>query len=127
MKHDNLYPHEWMAVMALLLFLAVLIQFAWNAPETRWPDKEGKPVSIPFEQVVVSITGAVTKEGRYHFPAGITVGEALEKIELLPEASVEKLDLKKPLKRGQRIKIPQKKLAKQDSKKTGRIARNKKH
>lgn len=116
MKHDNLHPHEWMAVMALLLFLAVLIQSAWRAPDSRWPEKEGRALAAPHEQLVVTFTGAIAKEGRYHFKAGTTLGEALKEIELLPEANTSKMALEKPLKRSQRIRIPSKKSTKSQAK-----------
>ena len=106
MQHDNLYPHEWMAVMGLMLFLAILIHFAWIAPDTRWPERDGRAIDAPHALVVVTFSGAIAKEGRYHFKAGTTLGDALNTVELLPEANISKMPLEKPLKKGQRIKIP---------------------
>jgi hypothetical protein len=118
MSHEKeLQPHEWMAVCGLLLFIAVLIKFAWNAPDSRWPQRAGVKVSAPKEMVVVNIRGEVMQAGRYHYEAGTTLGEALKKVELKPDADVSKMALTKPLKRGQRINVPKRKPASRRSSK----------
>lgn len=109
MKNEELRPHEWIALATFFLILALISKIAWNAPANRWPQKERLPVLPPQEQIVITISGAVNQEGRYHFPKGTTIKEALEEVQIKPDADLSKLQFEKPLKTGQRLKIPHKK------------------
>lgn len=102
----GLFQYEWIVVLSLISFMAILMKLGWNAPEDRWPEKEGVLVAKPVEFVVVCLEGAVEKAGRHHFPQGTTLRNALEKVVLLPEADLSKLDLDQVLKRRQKIKVP---------------------
>jgi hypothetical protein len=106
---DELRSHEWIAVAILLLFMCMLSKLAWNAPDSRWPERDGKPVATPQEQIVITLSGAIEKEGRYHFPKGVTLGQVLAAVPLKENADLRKFNLAKELKRGQKIRIPYKK------------------
>lgn len=112
-RERDLYPHEW-GVVALIIFGMLTIgKIAWAAPDERWPKRNGSPVPIPEELVVISISGAVEKEGRYHFKKGTTVLQALEKAVLKEDADLTKLRLDKEIRRGQSLRVPLRKVKKQ--------------
>jgi hypothetical protein len=109
-KNDQgLNSYEWIAALSILLFIAILCVIAWNAPENRWPKKQGIDIPSPKALITIYLSGAIKNPGRYHFEEGENLRECLQKIELSEDADIEKLALDKPLKRGQRIKIPKKK------------------
>lgn len=93
------------AVVALFVcFVVVLIKFALRAPEERWP-RGGFMGTVADRQVIVLIYGEFEGEGRYHFNEGTSLKSALEVVFLINEVDVRGLDLGRPLKTGQRIKI----------------------
>jgi hypothetical protein len=106
---NELRPHEWVSVALFLLVMCFLTKIAWNAPSDRWPKRNREPVPVPREQIVVTISGAVAKEGRYHFVKGTTLGQALEAAQLSEDADMQKLTLDRELKSRQKIRIPRKK------------------
>lgn len=109
---EELRSYEWVVIVLILAVLLISTKIALNAPDQRWPTKEGNPVPAPQEQLVISITGAVLNEGRYHFEKGTTLRQALQQVKLTPDADISRLFLDKELKRGQKVRIPKKKITK---------------
>lgn len=115
--NKTLYPREWLAIIALLSFFLLLSKIAWKAPDSRWPQNKDLHFPPPEEQIVVHISGALEKVGRYHFIRGTTLGKAMEGLSLNSNADISNLDLNKVLKSGDHIKISKKKEVKRKSKK----------
>ncbi len=59
-------------------------------------------------EVIVYVTGAVSKPELVHLPLDARLDDALKKVSLLPEANVEALNPAEKLKDGQKISIPYK-------------------
>lgn len=96
--------HEKITILLFACFLSVLIKFAFRAPEERWP--QNKSMENPVNhQIVIWIYGELEAEGRYHFFDGTTLRDVLGAISLKKEADISGLNLSRPLKTGQRIKI----------------------
>lgn len=119
MKTKNLLElklYEKATVLTFLACLSLLCLYALKAPEERWPhDKHPERK----RQIVVTITGEIENEGRYHFEQGTTLRDALQGLILKPEIQTHlKLDL--PLKAGQKIRIKKEKkiINKRSSKKS---------
>lgn len=104
----TLYPHEWITAIAIFSFFLALAKIAWHAPDSRWPQEKGAFTSSE-QQIVVHISGALGQEGRYHFPKGTTLGQAVDALSLNSEADVSNLDLQKVLRKGEHVKIGKKK------------------
>jgi hypothetical protein len=102
--NSSLSTHEKMVVHIFCCFLFVLIKFAFRAPEERWPQNIVKE-NFTKRQIVIWISGEIENEGKYHFNEGDTLKVALKAVSLKKEADLKGLDLSKPLKTGQRIKI----------------------
>lgn len=105
----DLRRREWLAVCTIIVLMALFANWSLRAPASRWPKSQGVPLCRPEEQVVMRIRGAVHLPGRYHFPVGTTVEQALLVAGPLPEADTSRLDLEQPLKHGQSLVIPKKK------------------
>lgn len=105
----SLRTREWFAVILFLTIFAFLIQRACNAGPERWPEWNGAPLPKPVILVVVQLRGEIEHPGRYHFPKGTTIEEALSEAKVKETADLSKLDLKKELKKGMTIHVPRKK------------------
>lgn len=105
----DLRLYEKATVLVFLACLFLLSLFSLKAPEERWPHEKHPERK---KQVVVTITGEIENEGRYHFEQGTTLKSALESLSLKQEISINPLKLDQPLKAGQKIRIKSKKRAK---------------
>ena len=95
---------EQAAAALFLCIIFILILFALRVPEDRWPRAKLIKKTVP-SQIVVWFSGAFEQEGRYHFPQGTTLREALRTLEIKDYSHIEESRLDRPLKTGQRIKI----------------------
>ena len=104
-------PHlpiaEWMAVLAIIFFLATLTICIILAPQQESTYATTTPHYLVDQQIEVSVEGAVERAGIYISTRGTRLGEFLEKISLKPEADLKRLKLDSKLRAGQKIKIPQ--------------------
>lgn len=57
-------------------------------------------------EIVVYVTGAVSKPGLVHLPLDARLDDALQQVSLLPEANIEALNPAERLKDGQKISVP---------------------
>lgn len=88
----------------VVLFLAVLAKFAYNAPDHRWPAKDHQSAE-PISLVVINFAGAIKNPGRYHFVEGTTLRDALQAISLDKNSDINSLNLDRKLRAGETIKI----------------------
>lgn len=104
-SNRDLSLYEKGTVYSFLACLFLLSLYSLKAPEERWPHTK-HPERI--KQVVVTITGEIENEGRYHFDEGTTLREALQGLNIRPE-NQRHLKLDQPLKPGQKIRIKKRK------------------
>ena len=103
----SLRIHEWLAVIiivSLLIVLTLITHFSESKPVIT-----NHPHYIVDQKIEVFVEGAVEEPLRLIVTKGTRVEEVLEKVKLLPEADLSKLKLQAKVRRGQHIRIPQKK------------------
>ncbi|MFV0339517.1 MAG: SLBB domain-containing protein [Parachlamydiaceae bacterium] len=108
-KIQDLSSREWVAVFLLTASFLFLSKSAFQAPDGRWPMDGEKPMNKPASLVVVRVQGSVDKPGAYQFRAGTTIGEVLKVCRVNDTADLTKIDLKQPVKKGQKLTIRSKK------------------
>lgn len=116
-KRIDLRSREWIAVFILAGGFLFLSKNGLQAPQGRWPMAEGEAIEKPAALIVVSVKGAVTHPGLYHFKEGTKMSEVLEVVGVEEEADLSKLDLNQKVKKGQKLTIRKKKERKQANKK----------
>lgn len=98
----ELKTYEKATVLMFLFPLLLLSLHTLNAPVERWPHEKYPERK---KQIVVTITGEIEEEGRYHFQEGAKVADVLNEVALKPHANTQHLKLGQPLKPGQKIRI----------------------
>jgi len=100
MKKSSLLNHEWLLVVFLSFFIALIITTSYYQ-SFQYPKK-----FLKSSPITVTITGAVKSPGCYEVYPGVTVKEVLKKAGLLDEADKRELDLEKQLLATQEILVP---------------------
>lgn len=101
MNQPQLYPFEWLAVLAFC-FLVIVMSIVSYVKDVDIPYYTGPSA----DSIDVTVRGAVANPGTITLPKGSLLVHALEYIELLPESDQSKLKLEKKLRQGQVIVIP---------------------
>jgi hypothetical protein len=96
---------EWMAVIAILLFICTITLSILFARD-REPLLE-KPQYLSEQEIEIIVEGSVEKPGIYRMHKGDTVKELLEQIQLAPDADLKRIKMGRKLHQGQLIRIPQ--------------------
>lgn len=101
MEQPKLYPYEWLAVVAIIAFIATISLTAYL-----------REIDLPInndaaaDTIDVKVSGAVVNSRVLHVRKGALVKEILDEIELKPDADLSNLKLDKPLRQGQKVLIP---------------------
>jgi protein involved in polysaccharide export with SLBB domain len=100
--------HEWCIILLFCAILLALAGFALGRQKQIPPSS----ASIPFleSQVTVlkvKIEGQVAKPGQYRLPLNISLAELVEQAQPLPSADLSQLKMRRKLKDGQTIHIPE--------------------
>lgn len=104
----HLSVHEWMAVVAIIIFLGTLTICIVLAPQQETGQvMMAEPHFIADQKVEVIIQGAVEHPGVYTLTRGMLVSDLLEQAIPLAEADVKRVKLDKKLRTGQVIKVPE--------------------
>jgi hypothetical protein len=118
-QQTRLPLHEWMAVIAILFLIFVLLAVVilkGNDGEINQLDHPHHIISQEFE---VFVEGAVEKPGPYTVKRGSTLQDAINLAVPNSEAKLDKFKMEKKLRKGQVIKVPKiSKKSSQNKKKT---------
>src|SRR5262249_14284257 len=109
---EQLSPPEWMAIASVLCVLIILTLIAWRRDEGAFLVARAEPRYTVDPRIEVFVEGAVEVPRRLVVNRGTTVQEVLEQVTLLPEADVAKLKGAAKVRRGQHIRVPEKKKGK---------------
>jgi len=109
MADSYLTPPEWLAVSLFIIITGSLAGLAYFTQTPDLPTSLEDPVYATPQEVTIRVSGAVKEPGTYRVPKGSSVRDLLEKIATTDEADTDRLDLDKPLRRGQALKVPVKK------------------
>lgn len=112
MKPLDLRSREWVAVFILLAGFIVLSKNAWQAPATRWPTFNGDLIEKPVILIAVRIQGAVKNPGIFNVKEGTKIKEVLDLSVLDEDADLSRIDLEKPVHKGQKLTIRKKRAKK---------------
>jgi hypothetical protein len=105
---NHLYIHEWIAAIVIIVVMGVLTTISCMGNSSVSSSQLIQKTAKASEEIVVEISGAVEMPGRYTLKAGTTVRDAVQMAKPLPEASLSRLKLDKPVRKGQKIKVPKK-------------------
>ena len=90
----------WWAIIIILIVVAIWKLFLPHGTRA-YIEK-----SSSTREIVVYVTGAVKEGGLISLPIDARLDDALKKVELLPEAYIEAMNLAEKLKDGQKINVP---------------------
>src|SRR5690349_9260350 len=110
----RLPTHEWMAVIAILFFMTVLVLGIVVARQ-RAPLLTEPPHYLAEQEIEVFVEGAVERPGIYRLAKGAKLQDLLEQLTLAPDADRTKIKILRKLHQGQVIKIPKVKAKKSKS------------
>lgn len=105
-KHSSsqqLYIHEWLAVIVLSSVLLSLALVAYIHRDTTHLPPIPEEAFIP--EIEVQVVGELTNPGTFVVKKGITFQELLSQLVLSKDADLSDLKMDAPLRRGQKIKI----------------------
>lgn len=90
----------WWGALGILVLLAVgkfVLPHSTNASVQKAPNNR---------EIVVYVSGAVSKSGLVHLPIDARLNDALKEANPLPEANLDQMNLAERLKDGQKISVP---------------------
>jgi hypothetical protein len=102
---QGLAKRDWLLLLSiggLFLLLAISTEIGRSK---RLAVNDGEPLSLS-EEIEISLSGCLSKPGKFVIRRGTTFGELLEQIVLLPEADLSQLPRNRRLSHRQRIHIP---------------------
>ncbi len=105
-ERPSLQAHEWLAVVVIIGFMGMLTVLSLSSRHASY--STGEPHHVVSPDIMVIIEGAVEKTGSFTIPKGTTLREVLDLAKPFPEAHLEKLNLNKPVRKNQVIKVPEK-------------------
>lgn len=97
--------HEWMAVVAILLLMGLLVGMVFLRGEYALIDP---PHYLVEQEIEITIEGAVAHPGTYHLPRGSTLQEALKQAEPLPDSDLKRMKLQRKIRKGDHVSVPHK-------------------
>ncbi len=105
-KPEQLYVHEWLAIVLILGFLCLLTFIAYvNYAIDHQDLKTAQGASLKPQEVEFHVEGAVAKPGTYSVKVGTKVKEAIALAEPLLEADLRKIKSTSRLRNGQKIVV----------------------
>lgn len=110
--------HEWIAVAFAIFLLFLVTAIIWIKDSTDSSSVDtGTPHYIVDQEIEIKVEGAVEKPGSYKLKRGTTIQEVLALVNPTSEADLTHLKPDKKIRKGQVIKVPQKKVEKKGRKK----------
>jgi hypothetical protein len=101
----GLAKRDWLLLLSIggiLLLLAISTEIGRSK---RFAVNDGEPLALS-EEIEISLSGCLSKPGKFLVSRGTTFGELLEQIVLLPEADLSQLPRNRRLSHRQRVHIP---------------------
>lgn len=105
-EKPHLPIHEWVAVVTILGFMAILTGLTAFDSSPSSPVITGVPHYLTDPNIEVYIQGAVERSGVYTVPRGALVSDLLELAKPEGDADLTKLKLQSKLRKGQLVKVP---------------------